>query len=483
MIVRWLPGVFRHLTILRESWRAQASADVARRVRTDQDFLPAALEIMEKPPSPGLRCLMLSLCGLFVVALAWSIIGKVDIVAVASGRVVASGSSKQIQPIETAMVRAIYVRNGQRVRAGQFLIDLDSTIAGVDDAQAQGNLLDAQLVAARNVALIAHLEGRYARFIAPVGTPPQIEATQEKLVRSAVAEYEAQRTTMVRQRGERAADMAAAQAALASLEQQLPLIDQQFAARKELADKGFYSRLRLLEFEQQRIEHIQNMAVQQANAQRARAAMATLEAELQTHRATFGRTAFTQLTTAQGDISQRQQEVIRTERRTQYQQLRAPIDGVVQQLAVATVGGVVQPAQVLMIIVPIAPDVVVEAQVLNRDVGFVHAGQRVRVKLEAYPFADFGLIKGRVDSISRDAIDLPQSGQIQKDSNGRPIQTGLVYAVRIRLDRVTMRVRGRDQPLRPGLAAQVEIVTGTRRVIQYLLSPLARALDEAGRER
>jgi hemolysin D len=483
MIADRFPALARHLATLRASWAAQNVTDSARRPRSDHEFLPAALEIMEKPPSPGLRWLMLSLCGLFVIALVWSIIGKIDVVAVASGRVVATGSSKLIQPVEAGMVRAIHVRNGQRVRAGQILVELDATMAGAEDAQAQGGLLDARLVAARNAALIAHIEGRTSPFAPPAGTPAVIAATQARYVRSAIAEYEAQRTTLTRQQAERAADLAATQAAIVSLERTLPLIDRQLAARQDLADHGYYSRLRLLEYEQQRIEHVQNIAVQRANAQRARAAIATLDAELQTLRATFSRTAFTELTTAQGSIGQREQEATRTARRAEYQQLRAPVDGVVQQLAVATVGGVVQPAQVLMIIVPTAPDVVVEAQVLNRDIGFVHEGQRVRVKFEAYPFTDYGLIEGRVDSVSRDAIDLSQGAQAQRDANGRPVQPGLIYAVRIRLNRATIRVRGRNQPIGPGLAVQAEILTGERRIIQYLLSPIAQTMDEAGRER
>jgi hemolysin D len=159
----------------------------------------------------------------------------------------------------------------------------------------------------------------------------------------------------------------------------------------------------------------------------------------------------------------------------------------VQQLAISTIGGVVQPAQALMVIVPDEAEVIVEAQILNRDIGFVREGQPVRVKLEAFPFTDYGLIEGVVESISRDAIDMSgsQGGEsaIQRDANNRPTQPGLVYAARIRLNQRTIRVRGRDQVIGPGLAVQAEIKTGERRIIQYLLSPIAQTLDEAGRER
>jgi hemolysin D len=409
------------------------------------------------------------------------------VVAVASGRVVASGNTKLIQPLEAGMVRAIHVRNGQRVVAGQLLVELDPTIATADAAQAGQGLLDARLIAARNAALIAHVEGRAVRFVAPPRTPADIAATQARFVRTAIAEYEAQRTTFVRQQAERRAELTAAQAEIASLEQTLPLVDQQLEARRQLAERGHFSRLRLLEFEQLRIEHIQRIAVQRANAQRASAAIATLEAEARTLRETFGRNAVNELAAAQNDATQREQEVARTGRRREYQQLRAPVSGTVQQLAISTIGGVVQPAQALMVIVPDEAEVIVEAQILNRDIGFIREGQPVRVKLEAFPFTDYGLIEGVVESISRDAIDMSgaRGGEsaIQRDANNRPTQPGLVYAARIRLNQRTIRVHGRNQLIGPGLAVQAEIKTGERRIIQYLLSPIAQTLDEAGRER
>ncbi len=487
MMSERFPALARHWQVLRASWQDQNARERQAKPQSDHEFLPAALEIMEKPPSPGLRYLLLSLCVLFTFGLIWSVVGKVDVVAVASGRVVASGNSKTIQPLEAGIVRAIHVRNGQRVVAGQLLIDLDPTIATADAAQAGQGLLDARLIAARNAALIAHVDGRPARFVAPPGTPRDIATTQAQYVRNAIAEYEAQRATLVQQQGERRAELAAANAEIASLQQTLPLIDQQLEARRQLTERGHFSRLRLLEYEQLRIEHIQNIAVQRANAQGARAAIATLDAESRTLRETFGRVAVSELATAQNDASQREQEVARTGRRREYQELRAPVSGTVQQLAVSTIGGVVQPAQALMIIVPNEAEAIVEAQILNRDIGFIREGQPVRVKLEAFPFTDYGLIEGVVDSISRDAIDMSSApgseSAIQRDANNRPTQPGLVYAARIRLNQRTIRVRGRDQLIGPGLAVQAEIKTGERRIIQYLLSPIAQTLDEAGRER
>ena len=490
-------GLTKHWQVLRESWRAQGEADRLVKPRDEHEFLPAALEIMEKPPSPGLRWLMLLTCVLFVLALIWAIFGKIDVVATAAGKTVPGENVKVVQPIEIGSVRAIHVKNGQFVKKGDLLIELDPTIASADAAQSSQSLQSANIMQARNDALLSHLQGRPARFIAPAGTPPDIVRTEEAFVANAVAQYEAQRGSLVQQRAEAQADLAAASAELAKLKEALPYIEKQLNARAELAEKGFYSKLQLLEYEQLRAEHLRNIEVQEANRLRAQASIGRLDAELQSLRAGFGRTAVTDLAEANDRASLAGEELRKAERRRQFQEIRAPVDGVVQQLAVTTVGGVVEPAQALMVIVPCksgdASDasscnsgITVEAFVQNKDIGFVGVGQRVAVKLEAFNFTDYGLIEGTVTNISRDAIDQSQqpAGSV-RDENGRPIQPGLVYAAKIEL------ACGPDDPARhaicdrvqPGMSVQAEIKTGRRRIIQYLLSPIRQALDEAGRER
>jgi hemolysin D len=463
------PTLSRQLAVLRESWRLQNEADKSRKPIAEHEFLPAALEIMEKPPSPGLRWLMLILCSLFTIAILWSIIGRVDVVAVASGKVIPAANVKIIQPMEIGAVRAIHVRNGERVKKGQLLLELDPTLAGADEAQATQGLLSARIAEARNDALLAHLSGRPMRFVAPPGTPAAIAQTQDQLVRTAIAEYQAERASLGQTRAERGAELSGAQAEIAKLRQTLPLIDQQLAARKQLAEKGHFSRLKLLEYEQLRVEHIQNIAVQESVAAKARAAIGNLDAQLARLRETFGKAAVTELAEAEDRSSVAASELRKSERRREFQQLRSPVNGTVQQLAVNTVGGVVQPAQPLMVIVPAEAAIAVEVQILNKDIGFVREGQPVRVKLEAFPFTDYGIIHGLVESISRDAI------QDEK--------LGLVYAARIRLSRATIEVGGAAQAIGPGLAVQAEIKTGARRIIQYLLSPISQTLSEAGRER
>jgi hemolysin D len=489
------PNAARHWRVLRESWQAQNLADAAYKERDEYEFLPAALEIIETPASPGLRRLMLITCAMLVLALLWASIGKIDIVAVAAGKTVPAGNVKIIQPIEIGAVRAIHVHNGQTVRKGQLLIELDPTLANASEAQSEQAFASARILQARNNALLSHLDGRPASLQLPAGTPSDIARTEQSLVESAIAAYQAERSSLLQQRTEKQAELVAAQAKVEKLRESLPYLDRQMSARAELAEKGYYSRLRLLEYEQARAEHVRNIDIETANAKRAKAAIGTIDANLQSLRQNFGRTAVTDLSDANDKALLAAEDLRKAARRREFHELRSPVDGVVQQLTVNTVGGVVQAAQPLMVVVPCghiangkscSGGLAVEAFVQNKDIGFVKVGQRVAVKLEAFNFTDYGLIEGTVETISRDAIDRNQQGDaIAQGSDGRPVHSGLVYAARVRLscspgnlERAPLCGR-----LQPGMAVQAEIKTGRRRIIQYIVSPIRKALDEAGRER
>jgi hemolysin D len=477
------PTFAKHIRVLRASWAMESEADATRKPVSDHEFLPAALEIMETPPSPGLRWLLIILCALFSIALLWSFIGKVDVVAVASGKTLPVANVKIIQPIEIGSVRAIHVKNGQHVRKGELLIELDPTLAGADQAQATQGLLSSRIGEARNNALMAYMQGRSAKFAAPRGTPDEIATTQSQMIRSLIAEYEAQSASLTQARAEKQAELASSAAEVAKLRETLPLVDKGLAARQELTDKGYFSNIRLLDYQQQRVELIHNIDVQLSNAAKARAAIANITAQQNVLRATFGKTAVTDLAKSEDESAIRAFELDKSVRKREYQQIRSPVDGTVQQLSLATIGGIVQPAQALMVIVPDGSDIQVEAMIQNKDIGFIREGQAVRVKLEAYPFTDYGLIQGIVQVISRDAIDTSQDRSQQRDKDNRPVQQGLVYAARIKLLTKTIRIAGRDKPIGPGLQVQAEIKTGERRIINYLLSPIAKTVDEAGRER
>ena len=186
------------------------------------------------------------------------------------------------------------------------------------------------------------------------------------------------------------------------------------------------------------------------------------------------------------------QDLIKTGERARLERLTAPIDGVVQQLAVHTVGGVVTPAQALLVLVPTDSHLEIQALVPNRDIGFVHAGQRADIKVDTFPYTRYGLLNGEVESVSADAVTADQRSDksdqhvdsVSASKDARDTGTNEpVYEARVSLDRTQMQIDENTVNLAPGMAVTVEIKTGSHRVISYLLSPLLRYGHESLRER
>jgi hemolysin D len=353
------------------------------------------------------------------------------------------------------------------VTAGQVLFELDPTAAGADDAQARTGLMAAQIDRARSRALLSYLNGGSARFSAPAGIPSELASIQRNLVSTQIQEYEARRMILTRQRSEHVAEVAAVEAEIRKIRETLPLLEQQIAARERLVAQGHFPRLRLYELEEQRIERTRNSDVQAAAPAKARAAIAGIDAQLGQLRSELARSTVKDLAEAQDNSDLRRNEIAKTDLRNRSMRLVSPVNGTVQQLAVHTLGGVVQPAETLLVIVPDDSQLVVDAKIPNRDAGFVRTGQPVRVKVDAFPFTDYGTLDGVLESMSGDAID--------------DEKLGLVYNARVRLS--LLPIQRRAMKLSPGMSITAEIKTARRRIIQYLLSPLSARLDEAGRER
>jgi len=464
-----IANLARHWQVISSAWSLDAEREKSRQRRVQTDFLPAALEVIETPASPfGRTGLWVLIVGVFM-ALIWSFVGKLDVVVVAPGRIIPADRVKIIQPTELGVVRAIHVRDGQRVKAGQLLIELDPTAAGADDAQARTGLMAARIDHARSQALLAYLAGKPAHFTAPDGIAADTAKIQRNLITTQIQEYEARMAILERQRGEHQAEHDAASSERRKLQETLPLLDKQIDGRRGLVEKGYYPRLRLYELEEQRIERVRNIDVQSAAAAKAQAAIAGIDAQLGQLRSELARTTVKDLADAEDNSHLRQSEIAKTDLRNRLMALRSPVNGTVQQLAVHTLGGVVEPAQALMVIVPEGSRLVVDAKIANKDTGFVRVGQAVRVKIDAFPFTDYGTVEGVVESVSGDAID--------------DEKLGLIYNLRVRLQADTTHDRSRRIVLSPGMAVAAEIKTARRRLIQYLLSPITTRLDEASRER
>lgn len=455
--------------VLRAALKTDRAERKARRPSADAAFLPAALEVIETPVSPTARITAWVLMIGLLATIAWLILGRVDVVASAPGKIIPSGSVKIVQSAGSGVVRAIHVRDGDRVAKGQVLVELDTTLSGADLQQARKGLLAIELDIARNRAIFDALSGRNGRFEAPLGTPPEVALTQQRLVSAQVGAVFATTASLAAARSSSLSDAAAAAAQARRLAETGPILDRELEAMRRLDAKGYAPGMRLLELQRQRRGEAGDLEVADAQQERGRSDALKLGRQIDETRAEAQRVALADLAKAESEAILRREEVKKAERRTGLQALRAPESGTVQQLALHTLGGVVEPARTLMVIVPGNGGVEVEAKILNKDSGFVHDGQDVVVKVEAFPFTRYGSLAGRVVSISRDAV--PDA------------KLGSTYVARIIIPDPTIIVDGRRTRLSSGLGVTADIRTGSRRIISYLLSPVQTSIAQAGRER
>ncbi|MCP5160238.1 MAG: HlyD family type I secretion periplasmic adaptor subunit [Hahellaceae bacterium] len=432
--------------------------------KTLLEFLPAALEVEQTPASPVAQAMIWSIVLLLVIAVVWACVGKIDIVAVAQGRIIPSGHSKQIQPLEAGKISAIHVTEGQKVHAGQTLIELDTTQAQADLTRIRHELQQRQAEQQRQAAF----EHWFALPDALVEAT-QLNSQQEALLHQQVSEIRARLASFNSEIAKLQAEQAMTQAEIEKKRQVLPVLKERVDALDQLQQKKLGSRVQYLELKQTLIEQQQDLAIQQANLQQTQAAIQSAESQRESLLHEQRKQNLTQWQETQLQIATLQQEQIKAETRLEQQSLTAPIAGQVQQLAVHTLGGVVTPAQPLMVIVPESSQLEVEALVLNKDIGFVREGQPAEVKIDTFNFTKYGYLDAEITTLSDDAI------QDEK--------LGLVYSARLRLKQDTLNVEGKPVKLSPGMTVVSEIKTGQRRMIEFFLSPLLRYKQESLGER
>ena len=447
---------------------------------SEVEFLPAALEIQETPASPLGRMIIGVIVIFFSLAVLWANLSSIDIFATAHGKIIPSGRVKLVQPMEMGIVRQIYVREGQRVREGDLLLELDPTANQADLGRVEQELIDAQLDVLRFQQLeqmaASHPNGESGTVDLDLSLgldAPSRDAVgitlQEQRIRSQWTEYQARVAALQSTVVSREANLDATRAQVRKTEVTLPLITSRANALKGLVAKKLSSKQSWLELEEQRVAQQQDLVVLKNRTRQGVASINEARAQLQSLQAGFRKDQLDQLAETRRRVKVLKQEQIKVTRRTRLQRLTAPVNGVVQQLAVHTVGGVVTPAQELMKIVPESESLEVEAWILNKDIGFVQEGQPAEVKIETFPFTRYGTIDATVTDVSSDAITDEQKG--------------LVYAGRVLMKQASIRVGKKRVNLSPGMAVTVEVKTGTRRLIEYILAPLLRYKAESMGER
>lgn len=449
------------------------------------DFAPEILAIEKRPPSPLPRAVLYTLLVLFALLLSWSLIGKLDIVATAPGKLVPETYVKIVQPAEAGIVTDILVKEGDRVRAGQVLLRLDTTLAAADAAivdkevelrALQIRRIDAELAGGRMVACEA---GKGA----DCSEDPRAQRLFHEVAAQGQARQNAYRDALQTERALLAQaedELLAAQAQLVKLEKLLPIFAEQDASLAELAKQGLVPKFQHAEKQRERIETEQNLASQRRTVTSLESRMAGSRSRIARVTSEYRQQLLTERVDAQATLDKAREELTKQQHRGRLNELRAPQDGIIKDVATYTVGAVVGAGTVLMSLVPVDENLVAEVFIRNEDVGFVHEGQRVKVKLAAYPFQKYGMIDGTVRRISADAAQ-PEQKDEQKPEDERTDLSP--YKAIVQLDRQTLGIHASGWSLAPGMQVSAEIREGERTVMEYLLSPVSKTIQEAGRER
>lgn len=430
-------------------------------------FSSPAMAVQLMPPRFVVRMVSLAICAMVAIALAFAYFAKMDVVVTVQGKVIPSGKSKVIQPLEPGIVRALLVRDGQHVHAGDVLVELDPTTTGADRQRLQREDWEAQAEVLRTSA---QMNGA-AHFYPPADMPQDIAANQTAMLGARLSEQSAKLAGIDSDLEKRRADADAIESNLEQLRNTLPVIRQKHQMREDWAKTGHLAQSSVMETQLELMNAEKELAVQANRLKESRAGYQMAVQQRLQAIAEFKARSSAEHADAVKRQNASKQELVKANQRWTQQTLRAPIEGVVQQLAVTTVGGVVTAAQPILTIVPEQTPLEIEAQVINRDIGHLKVGQQVINKVETFDFTRYGYLSGEVLWVGTDAV------QDQK--------LGPVYPVRIRLDttRTPKSVNGRNGEVTAGMSVTSDIRTDERRLIEYVLAPMMRYQQEAMRER
>lgn len=453
--------------------------DATTRVRTLRadplDFAPGILRLEKAPPSPLPRMMLWTLLAMVAIALVWSMVGRLDIIAVAPGRLVPQSYLQIVQPAEPGVLRELLVREGDTVTAGQILARMDMRASDADRSQIDNEIA---VTGMRLRRIDAELAG--AALMQRKGDRPELFAQVDAQYRARRQAYldavETERSTLVRAEQERRS----AEEVASKLEKMLPIYREQEAAFEKLTRDGYSGRLMYLDKQRDRIEKEQDLKAQQFAIAALTATIDQANRRMAQITSNYRRELQDERVEAEAIAARLEQERRRQTVRQELMELRAPQDGIVKDFATHTVGSVLSPGTVLMTLVPIGGGMQAEVWISHDDIGFVRERQAAQVKLAAYPFQKYGMVPGLVKRVSPDASD-PADGRGDRrvGEGGTP-----GYRTLVTLDTPYLEsADGKRHVLQPGMQLTAEIHLGTRTVLEYLLSPVQKAVHEAGRER
>ncbi len=438
------------------------------------DFAPAILKSQHQPPSPFPRFVLYTLLALVGVMLVWAALGRLDIVAVAQGKLVPQSFLKVVQPAESGIVREILVKEGDEVAQGQVLMRMDAKLS---DADGRALLNEVKLKRLQVRRIDAELGGgamtRKADDTAALFT--QVEA-QHRARRQAYQDaLDAERALLAKAQQ----DLKGAIEVESKLGKTAPIYQEQERAWELLAKEGFAGRLMVLERQRNRIENEQDLRTQQHAVASLKAVITQSERRIDQITSNYRQQLQNERVEAESQLHKLEQDWDKQQHRNALLELKAPQGGIVKDLSTHTAGTVVAPGTVLLTLVPNNEPLLAEVWINNVDSGFVEVNQKVKVKLDAYPFQKYGMLDGVVRHVTYDAADKTGDAGAER----KPDSGALSYRALIALYASQLEAQGLRYKLTPGMQVAAEVNLGTRSVIEYLLSPIQKTLHEAGRER
>lgn len=438
-----------------------------KRDRLQYEFLPAAEEIVETPAAPLGALVVWLVTLLLVVALAWSYFGRIDIVAVANGKISTEGSTKIIQPAISGVVTNINVHEGQRVKKGETLLALDKTTAEKDVATANQSLNAARVE--RDILRRLAVGGNTDEIVNNADLPDETKAMLRQFASSQTALSAARQQAVNGTISNYQQQLQFNQQAKSQLETNAQnLKNRKAEIEKQLPNANPVDRLRLqneLSNIDQRITSADSAVLgQNQQLLQSQSALTQAQNQSQTQTAETNSAFNNQIITAEKRIIELENNLVKAKQILAQTTITAPVDGTVLSLTVKTIGGVVNAGQQLAQIVPEKAPLYIDAALDNQDIGFVKPGQRVVVKVATYPFQRYGYLEGTVENISPDAI--------QDDKKG------LIYKAKIKLND-DKSSKQNQLKLLPGMSVSAEITTGQRRIIEFFLDPLMTKADES----
>jgi len=465
--------------------------------RADQEFLPAALEILETPPSPILMYLILLLASFVGVALIWAYIGRIDIIATAQGKIQPPGRVKIVQPLEAGKVSEIRVKNGDKVAKGDVLVGFEPEDAQSDVNNLQASTASFQAEALRRTAAIDVAQSSDGLSVtAPVSwsddVPVPMRQREEAVLNADLSQLHAQVLSIDAQADQKRSELQRLNTTITAQSALVATLQKRVDIRSSLSKTGFGSKTDVIDAEETLQRETAILVGEQGQVNEANSALKSLAADRAKQIQSFLDDNAQRRAEANKQFQDYNERLAKARNHLKHMVLLSPSDGIVQASSLFTIGQVVTAGQEVMRIVPLDAQLEVEAYMANKDIGFVELGQDVTVKVESYPFTRFGMLKGHVVHLAQDAIPLPEATQIE----GNPAQASstsifagaertqnLVFPITIALDKSSLVAEGKTIQMTPGMTVSAEIKTGNRRILDYIFSPLAETASEAMKER